>query len=132
MASIMQRKAIIRLLRCSNLASAAVDFFLGHTLPGYDVGDIEEVCIAHVHWYDHVPAGRDDIHPKIGCPVFKERFKDDISRNMLPLEKLAPVSLTTACDRDKRGYVNILNNIFQFFRSCTLTCRSSKQSQLPR
>ncbi len=75
--------------------------------------DVEEACIAHVHWYNKVPA-RDQIHPKIGCPVFKEGFKDDSSGNMWPMEKLAPVSLTVARDRDKPGYVNTLNRFANF------------------
>ncbi len=70
-----------------------VCFFLAHTPLGYDVGDVEEACIAHVHWYKKVPR-RDQIDPAVGCPVFQEGFKDDPNSNMWPMEKLAPVTLT--------------------------------------
>ena len=32
-----------------------VQFFLTHTPPGYDVGEVDETCIAHVHLYKKVP-----------------------------------------------------------------------------
>ncbi|DBA87975.1 TPA: hypothetical protein ACH3X1_004958 [Trebouxia sp. C0004] len=78
-------------------------FFLAHTPPGYDVGDVEEACIAHVHWYKKVPR-RDQIDPAVGCPVFQEGFKDDPNGNMWPMEKLAPVTLTVARHR-KSGHL---------------------------
>jgi hypothetical protein len=89
-----------------------VRFFLAHTPPGYDVGDVDQASIAHVHWYKKVPS-RDQIDPVVGCPVFQEGFKDDPSGNMWPMEKLAPVTLTVARHR-KPGWVCVLNRFANF------------------
>ncbi|DBA98877.1 TPA: hypothetical protein ACH3X1_014634 [Trebouxia sp. C0004] len=86
-----------------------VRFYLTHTLPGYDVGDVEEACIAHVHWYKKVPR-RDQIDPIVGCPVFQEGFKDDPNGNMWPM---APVTLTVARHR-KSGWVCVFNRCGNF------------------
>ncbi|DBA92559.1 TPA: hypothetical protein ACH3X1_002783 [Trebouxia sp. C0004] len=58
-----------------------VHFFLAHTPPGYDAGDVEEACIAHVYWYKKVPS-RDQIDSIVECSVFQEGFKDDPNGNM--------------------------------------------------
>ena len=89
-----------------------VRFFLAHTPPGYDVDEVEEASIAHVHWYKKVPS-REQIDHVVGCPVFQEGFKDDPNGNMWPMEKLAPVALTVARHR-KSGWVCVLNRFANF------------------
>ena len=89
-----------------------VRFFLGHTPPRYNVDNVEEAPIAHVHWYKKAPS-RDQIDAIVGCPVFHEEFKDDPNGNMWPMEKLAPVTLIVARHR-KPGWVCVLNRFANF------------------
>ena len=81
-----------------------VQFFLTHTPPGYDVGEVDETCIAHVHLYKKVPT-REQIDPIVDCPVFQESFKDDPNGNMWPMEKLAPAHSLSRATTSLHGCV---------------------------
>ena len=64
-------------------------------------------------WYANVPA-REAICPVLDCPIFKKAFKDDISGNMWPMEKLAPLALAAVRHRTKKDRLVILSRYANF------------------
>ena len=91
-------------------------FFLDHTPPGVHVDCEFTVFIADGKWYNHVPQ-RQAMSPALSCPIFKASYKDDISENMWPVQKLAPCKFAAVYHRQQQDRIVILSRFSSFLSS---------------
>ena len=91
-------------------------FFLDHTPPGVHVDCEFTIFIADGKWYNHVPQ-RQAMSPALSCPIFKASYKDDISGNMWPVQKLAPCKLAAVYHRQQQDRIVILSRFSSFLSS---------------
>ena len=108
------RESVVLMSDDNKYWAGRVRFFLSHPPPG--VSDGSDVNIAHVHWYNHLPE-REAMSGALGCPVFKASFKDDVSGNMWPVEKLAPCQLSAVYHKTRKDCVVILSRLSNFLES---------------